>query len=83
MNHECCLDNGFIPPNIPPHNKCTKSELDDEVYYTLYWGYRFVCIIRKNGPVTIMDYRQEPDQIDLYQNMEEAMKPLVEKLGTI
>jgi hypothetical protein len=66
-----------LDPNLPPHTECTRAEGENHaLYYTVFWHNRVACLIQKDGPVTIMDYRKRPAQNTLYRDMDAARAPL-------
>lgn len=79
-NHNCIFDYSILPKELPPHRMCTKDEEDGIIIYTLYWSNHRTCVIQKDGPVTIMDYRTKPFECKLYDNLTEAIGPLLDKL---
>jgi hypothetical protein len=76
-DHQCSIDHNILDPNLPPHTECTKTEGENRVvYYTVFWDNRVACLIQKDGPVTIMDYRERPARNTLYENMDAARTQL-------
>jgi hypothetical protein len=68
--------------NLPPHIKCSEAEEDGLVCYTIFWE-RVVCVMQKDGPVTIMDYREKPGRQILYKSLESALDPLGQLLREV
>lgn len=75
--HDCALDEeNILGRKLKPHIDCSKADEEGLTIYTVYWDHHVSCVIQKDGPVYIMDYRSEPFLPKLYPNIRDAIEPL-------